>query len=346
VVDNTTEQTGTMEATGEPLAVTLTSRLRGKRLLIILDNCEHVLGPVARFAHRLVASTPGVRLLATSREGLGVPGERTLPVPPLTEATEGVELFVERARSSGAAVEAAEQLEAIGGPASASTGLPLAIELAAARARLLAPVQISQRLDQRFRLLTGGGRTAVERHRTVASTALHLCQALFGVGDIDSANKAARLALDTAENCPPPISAATLTVISAFYALSGDRVHATLTLSKGLRFATQHGMTRIVLQAAFVAAALAAERGNYETTATLLEAARRHADPLGVMGQRTYYRCRVKAETAVATYTGDLTAARASADVMAVNDLTTYALESLEERTETPERVGPITTEQ
>jgi predicted ATPase len=629
---------GVATHTGEPLATTLISRLRSKRLLIILDNCEHVLGQVTRFAQQLLASAPDVRLLATSREGLGLAGERVRPVPPLAEETEAVELFVERARSSGASVEGAEQLDAIADICTRLDGLPLAIELAAARARLMTPVQIAQRLDQRFRLLTGGGRTAVERHRTLqatvawsyelldpldqavfqwlstmaatfdleaagaiasagavgewevidalgrlvdkslvvtvedqggrryrlletlrqfggdrlaeqpdveeirdrcaqywkdravtlreemhgpnapglydaidadienyraaflhllsggriddaarglmaldgylqthrptewlrwcqhltdqptldpllrlqaltqaslsaatlgdthageryateaiataaalgvdppapvytallfvadlrhdldacrvywqklnelarasglhewqvlvdslrfpafgddemdravghyeqllpqarvfgdpgtlASTALHLCQALFSLGSIDRANEVARLALDAAEDCPPPVKAGTVVVIAAYYALSGDRHRATYVLSRGLQVATQHGVTRLVLQGAFVAAALAAARGDYEATAVLLEAARRHADPLGIVGQRTYYRCRMIAETAIAAQGSDLTAARATADFMAVNDLTDYAMQTLEERNE------------
>jgi predicted ATPase/class 3 adenylate cyclase len=158
---------GVAAQTGEPLATTLVSRLRSKQLLMIIDNCEHVLGPVARLVERLAASAPDVRILATSREPLGVAAERVRAVPPLAEATEAVDLFLDRAAQAGAIIEHPEQRRAIGEICVRLDGIPLAIELAAARARMMAPTQIAERLDQRFRLLTGGGRTAVERHRTL-----------------------------------------------------------------------------------------------------------------------------------------------------------------------------------
>jgi len=110
-----------------------------------------------------------VRVLATSREPLGIGAERVRAVPPLAEATEAVDLFVERATKAGAVFDDS-QLEAISEICRRLDGIPLAIELAAARARMMAPAQIAERLDQRFRLLTGGGRTAVERHRTLQAT--------------------------------------------------------------------------------------------------------------------------------------------------------------------------------
>ena len=161
---------GIAAQTGEPLATTIVSRLRTRQMLVIVDNCEHVLSPVARLADRLAAAAPGVRVLATSREPLGVAAERVRAVPPLAEATEAVELFVERAGRAGATFEGPEQMAAVVEICARLDGLPLAIELAAARARMMAPVQIAERLDQRFRLLTGGGRTAVERHRTLQAT--------------------------------------------------------------------------------------------------------------------------------------------------------------------------------
>src|SRR5581483_1938838 len=96
--------------------------------------------------------------------------ERVRAVPSLAESTEAVELFVERARQAGAALDAPGQIDAAREICRRLDGLPLAIELAAARARMMAPTQIAERLDQRFRLLTGGGRTAVERHRTLQAT--------------------------------------------------------------------------------------------------------------------------------------------------------------------------------
>ena len=96
--------------------------------------------------------------------------ERVRAVPPLAETTEAVELFVERAARAGASFDGTEHMAAVMEICARLDGLPLAIELAAARARMMAPAQIAERLDQRFRLLTGGGRTAVERHRTLQAT--------------------------------------------------------------------------------------------------------------------------------------------------------------------------------
>jgi predicted ATPase len=133
----------------------------------VIDNCEHVLNPVARFADRLLASAPHVRILTTSREPLGISAELVRAVPPLSEDTEAVELFVDCAEHAGATIVGPEQQQAIREICARLDGIPLAIELAAARARMMAPTQIAERLDRRFRLLTGGGRTAVERHRTL-----------------------------------------------------------------------------------------------------------------------------------------------------------------------------------
>jgi class 3 adenylate cyclase len=160
VLQTIAEVLGVAAQTGEPLANTLVSRLKAKLLLVIIDNCEHVLSPVARFVDRLAASAPGVRVLATSREPLGVSAERVRAVPPLVEGTEAVELFIDRATQAGATFNESQRLS-IGEICVRLDGIPLAIELAAARARMMAPSQIAERLDQRFRLLTGGGRTAV-----------------------------------------------------------------------------------------------------------------------------------------------------------------------------------------
>jgi predicted ATPase len=116
----------------------------------------------------LAASAPQVRVLATSRERLGIAAERVREVPPLAEGT-AVELFIERATQAGAVLDESQR-RAIGDICVRLDGLPLAIELAAARARMMTPSQIEERLDQRFRLLTGGGRTVVERHRTLQAT--------------------------------------------------------------------------------------------------------------------------------------------------------------------------------
>jgi predicted ATPase/class 3 adenylate cyclase len=156
--------------------------LRSKRMLLVLDNCEHLIDAAGQFAERVLHACPGVRMLATSREGLGVEGERivavrslSLPNPSSTEseiaASESVNLFVERARAvredfvvdaanAGAVAEICRRLD----------GIPLAIELAAARVVAMTPAEIAGLLDERFRLLTGGRRTAVERHQTLRRT--------------------------------------------------------------------------------------------------------------------------------------------------------------------------------
>jgi predicted ATPase/DNA-binding SARP family transcriptional activator len=138
--------------------------------LVILDNCEHIVDACADLVDALLRSCPRLAILATSREALGVASETAWLVPPLASA-EAIQLFVERARATspsfaltagnGAAVEEiCRRLD----------GIPLAIELAAARVRVLSPEQIARRLDDAFRLLNTGSRTALARHRTLRAT--------------------------------------------------------------------------------------------------------------------------------------------------------------------------------
>lgn len=155
---------------------TLLASLRDRETLLVFDNCEHVVRSVADLAARILSSCPRVWLLATSRETVGVPGEVLWGVPALSlpeagasEAdSDAVRLFVDRARSSHPKFALTE--------ASASVvaelcrrleGMPLAIELAAARVRVLSPEAILERLSDRFRLLTGGGRTRPQRQQTL-----------------------------------------------------------------------------------------------------------------------------------------------------------------------------------
>ncbi|QKW33033.1 winged helix-turn-helix domain-containing protein [Actinomadura sp. NAK00032] len=163
------------ESAERPLA----DALRGRRALLVLDNCEHVLDPVAGLAGRLLADAPGLRILATSREPLGVPGERLQIVPPLglpgpataPEAlleSAAVRLFVARA----AAASPGFALDAGTAPWVASIcrrldGLPLALELAATRVRGLGARDLAARLDDRFRLLAGGRHGGPARQRTL-----------------------------------------------------------------------------------------------------------------------------------------------------------------------------------
>ncbi|MEV5613048.1 BTAD domain-containing putative transcriptional regulator [Streptomyces sp. NPDC052225] len=157
------------ERQGDDPLVRLVEHCAGRRMLIVLDNCEHVIGAAAELAEHLLAHCPGVTVLATSREPLGVPGESLYPVEPLPEP-HALRLFGER----GAAVRPGFTVDESPATADAAAeicrrldGLPLAIELAAARLRMLTPRQIADRLDDRFRLLTSGARTALPRQQTL-----------------------------------------------------------------------------------------------------------------------------------------------------------------------------------
>src|SRR5262249_51134231 len=150
-----------------------------RRVLVILDNCEHLLDPVSALAGTIMERCANSAILATSREALGVEGERilrlrSLPVPHPGASlddlagVEAAQLFLDRAETTGAELALAPE----DGPAIAEIcrrldGIPLAIELAAARVIALAPGEIASHLDERFRLLTGGRRAAVERHHTL-----------------------------------------------------------------------------------------------------------------------------------------------------------------------------------
>ncbi|MGW6985468.1 AfsR/SARP family transcriptional regulator, partial [Streptomyces sp. NPDC054932] len=124
-----------------------------RRLLLLLDNCEHVIGAAAELAERLLTHCPGVRILATSREPLGVPGESLRPVEPLPDPI-ALRLLGDRGAAARAGFTVEEDPAAAAEICRRLDGLPLAIELAAARLRLLTPRQIADRLDDRFRLLT------------------------------------------------------------------------------------------------------------------------------------------------------------------------------------------------
>ena len=155
--------------------------LRGRRLLLILDNCEHVLDAAAELARRVTASCPTVALLATSREPVGVAAERVWAVPSLDAAVEGVELFCDRAAAADAAFSPTEADRAvIAGICGRLDGIPLAIELAAARVRSMTPSELAGRLDDRFRLLRGGRRGGLERHQTLRATVQWSHQLLTG----------------------------------------------------------------------------------------------------------------------------------------------------------------------
>ncbi|MFF5972400.1 BTAD domain-containing putative transcriptional regulator [Streptomyces sp. NPDC012769] len=151
---------------GEDPTGRLVDHCARRRMLLVLDNCEHVVGAAAGLVEVLLARCPGVTVLATSREPLGVPGEVVRPVGPLPPET-AVRLFGERGAAVRAGFRVADDPEAAAEIVRRLDGLPLAIELAAARLRMLTPRQIADRLDDRFRLLTSGARTVLPRQQTL-----------------------------------------------------------------------------------------------------------------------------------------------------------------------------------
>ncbi|MFG1672543.1 BTAD domain-containing putative transcriptional regulator [Streptomyces sp. Y7] len=153
----------------DPLAL-LIEYCAERSQLLILDNCEHVIGATATLAETLLTRCPDLTILATSREPLGVPGESVRPVEPLLP-DQARRLFADRAAAvrpdAATAPRDAREQEAVAEICRRLDGLPLAIELAAARLRLLTPRQIADRLDDRFRLLTSGSRTVLPRQQTL-----------------------------------------------------------------------------------------------------------------------------------------------------------------------------------
>ena len=148
----------------------LIARLRPRDCLIVLDNCEHVIDAVAAVAEAVLEQAPGVKLLASSQELIGVDGERVFRLRSLGEA-DAATLFADRARAADAGFELRPSDEAaITAICQRLDGIPLAIEMAAARAPALGCEGVLQRLDDRFRILTGGRRTALPRQRTLQAT--------------------------------------------------------------------------------------------------------------------------------------------------------------------------------
>ena len=172
---------GVREAPGSPLTETLSDHLLSRTMLLVLDNCEHLIGACASLAETLLRRCPNLRVLATSREALGVLGEAIFTVPPLSlpdprhlpaveslSHYEAARLFVDRAEAVKPDFALTEgNWLAVAQVCHRLDGMPLALELAAARARALSVEQISERLDDSFRLLTGGGRSALAHQRTL-----------------------------------------------------------------------------------------------------------------------------------------------------------------------------------
>ncbi|HEY8899901.1 MAG TPA: adenylate/guanylate cyclase domain-containing protein [Chthoniobacterales bacterium] len=186
IVELMAETVGQREEPGESRRAALIRYLCGRRMLLIIDNCEHLLEACADLVAEMLRSCSTIRILATSRASLGIAGERTWAVPPLSVLNpardlfqisdivgvvsqyEAVRLFIDRAAAVKPGFEVTRQnAAAIAQICWRLDGIPLAIELAAARARVLTPEQIAQRLDDRFRLLTGGGRSVLPHQQTL-----------------------------------------------------------------------------------------------------------------------------------------------------------------------------------
>jgi predicted ATPase/DNA-binding SARP family transcriptional activator len=158
---------GTQRVTSRDARSRLLEGLAGSRALLVLDNCEHLIDACAHLADALLAHCPGLRVVATSREPLGITGESLLVVPPL-DGEPAVRLFADRAAAVNPEFTVDDATRTlVSDIVTRLDGLPLAIELAAARLRTLPLREISLRLADRFRLLTGGSRTALPRHRTL-----------------------------------------------------------------------------------------------------------------------------------------------------------------------------------
>jgi predicted ATPase/DNA-binding CsgD family transcriptional regulator len=164
---------------GQGTREALVEFLRAKELLLVLDNCEHLLAGAAALAQVLARSCPRLAILATSREGLGIDGERLVPVPPLGVpgadddldtilGAEAVRLFAERAAAVKPGFAVTEQnAAAVAAVCRRLDGVPLAIELAAARVPAMTPAELAQRLERSFAVLAGGRRGAAEHHQTL-----------------------------------------------------------------------------------------------------------------------------------------------------------------------------------
>ena len=280
---------------GQLPSETIAAHLRAKQLLLVLDNCEHVIEAAADVAERLLGHCPGLRLLATSREPLGVEGEVVYAVPSLglpapvdadgvrlqadeaeveqAHRSESVRLFVERATANlptfaldrsnvRAVVEICRRLD----------GIPLALELAAARVNVLSAVEIAQGLSDRFRLLTGGRRTAVPRQRTLQA----LIDWSWDLLDDDDRRLLRRLSVFAGG-----------WTLDAAAAVTGGHGDASAPPSSTARLETLDGLGRLVDRSLIVAARAATTRYG------MLETIRQYAaDQLAASGDTEPMRAR------------------------------------------------------
>ena len=167
------------EEPGKPLTQTLCAHLKSRKALLIFDNCEQVVSACATLANALLRAAPDIRIIASTREALRVPGEQVYPVLPLAlpdpaasvetlSQSEAVQLFMARAQLQKPGFVLTErEAPAVAELCARVEGIPLALELAAARMRSLSIQEINKRLHNRFALLTGGGRVLMERQQTL-----------------------------------------------------------------------------------------------------------------------------------------------------------------------------------
>jgi len=190
VAQEVASRVGVPDSPGQDPATAITAHIGDRHALIVLDNCEHLTSAVARLAEQLLAGCPGLAILATSREVLGVDGERNWPVPPMSlpdgagrlpaaaqlsaaalREYDAVKLFEQRAQLIRPSFElSGENAAAVLQVCRRLDGLPLAIELAAARMRMLSVSQLASRLDDIFSVLVGGNRSAPARHQALRAT--------------------------------------------------------------------------------------------------------------------------------------------------------------------------------
>lgn len=170
VVRTVMDMLGVAEVAGRPPAETLVSALADRQILLVLDNCEHVIDGAAALAAALVERGRDTRVIATSREGLGISIEQIVVVGPLDVSGAATELFEQRAAAVDQSFRIEEWRESVQGICRRLDGVPLAIELAAAQVQSSTPTELLARLDESFGLLSGGRRRSVERHRTLRAT--------------------------------------------------------------------------------------------------------------------------------------------------------------------------------
>jgi predicted ATPase/DNA-binding XRE family transcriptional regulator len=251
------------DSAGEAIAETLQRWLRDRDLLLVLDNCEHVVDAAAGFCERFLPVCGRLRILATSREFLGVRGEHVIPTPPLAvpddsalaALSDAVQLFLARAAAGAPSFRLHEaDLGTVARVCRRLDGLPLAIELAAARLRAFSLAQLAARLDDQFWLLTGGSRTEVSRQRTLEAVVAWSHGLLSEVEQRAFARVAAfpdHFTLEMAEAVVPGPPVDKLDVVDVVARLVGKSLVTTVKAPDGLRYrllemVRQYGRDRLI----------------------------------------------------------------------------------------------------